>query len=70
MSIDYYICKHCGEAFPDVDDYVCCDWGEHWCSLECAIKDRYIDEHYKFISKSIREDNYGSLNQYNWVKEK
>lgn len=30
----------------------------------------YIDDHYKFISNSVKEDNYGSLNQYNWVKEK
>lgn len=30
----------------------------------------YIDEHYKLISNSIREDNYGSLSEYNWVKEK
>lgn len=30
----------------------------------------YIDEHYKFISKSIRKDNYGSLNRYNWFEEK
>lgn len=29
----------------------------------------YIDEHYKFISNSIREDSYGSLSEY-WVKEK
>ena len=26
----------------------------------------YIDEHYKFI----KEENYGSLSKYNWVKEK
>lgn len=30
----------------------------------------YIDEHYKFISNSIKEENCGSLSEYNWVKEK
>ena len=30
----------------------------------------YIDEHYKFISNNVKEENYGSLNKYNWVKEK
>lgn len=45
MAIDYYTCKHCGETFPDVNDYVSCDCGEHWCSMECAIEDGYIDEH-------------------------
>lgn len=30
----------------------------------------YIDEHYKFISNSVKEENCGSLNEYNWVKEK
>ena len=30
----------------------------------------YIDEHYKFFNNGIKEDNYGSLNKYNWVKEK
>lgn len=30
----------------------------------------YIIEHYKFISNGVKEENYGSLNQYDWVKEK
>lgn len=30
----------------------------------------YIDEHYKFISNSVKEENYGSLNKYNWFEEK
>lgn len=30
----------------------------------------YIDEHYKLIKNGIREERYGSLNQYDWVKEK
>lgn len=30
----------------------------------------YITEHYKFISNGVKEENYGSLNQYDWVKEK
>lgn len=30
----------------------------------------YIDEHYKFIGNSVKEDNYGSLKKYDWVKEK
>lgn len=28
----------------------------------------YIDKHYKFISNNVK--NYGSLNKYDWVKEK
>lgn len=30
----------------------------------------YIDEHYKFFNNGVKENNYGSLNNYNWVKEK
>lgn len=30
----------------------------------------YIDEYYKLFNNSVKEDNYGSLNNYNWVKEK
>ena len=30
----------------------------------------YIDEHYKFISNNVKEENGGSLNKYNRVKEK
>lgn len=30
----------------------------------------YITEHYKFISNEVKEENYGSLNQYDWVEEK
>lgn len=30
----------------------------------------YIDEHYKLIKNEVKEENYGSLNQYGWVKEK
>lgn len=44
MSIDYYSCKHCGDSFPDVVDYVCCECGECWCSEECAETDGYIGE--------------------------
>ena len=30
----------------------------------------YIDEHYKFFNNGVKENNYGSLHKYNWVKEK
>ena len=30
----------------------------------------YIDNNYKFIGSSVKENNYGALNKYNWVKEK
>ena len=30
----------------------------------------YIDKNYKFIGSSVKENNYGALNKYNWVKEK
>lgn len=30
----------------------------------------YIDEHYKFFNNGVKENNYGSLNKYNWIKEK
>lgn len=30
----------------------------------------YIDEHYKLINNGVKEENYGSLNECDWVKEK
>ena len=39
MSIDYVVCKNCGEAFPDCGDFEYCECGETWCSSECADKD-------------------------------
>ena len=30
----------------------------------------YIDEHYKFMNNGVKENNYGSLNQYDYIKER
>lgn len=61
MSIDYFTCKHCGEAFPDCNYYVSCDCGNCWCSDECAIEDGYIDEHC-LIHADL--DNWSTMKQY------
>lgn len=48
MSIDYLVCKECGNTFPDVMDYVSCEnCGSHWCSEECAEDAGYMREHCK-----------------------
>lgn len=39
MSVDYYVCEHCGETFCDADDFVYCECGNRWCCLECAYED-------------------------------
>lgn len=41
MGIDYFSCNYCSDSFPDVIDYVSCDCGNHWCSEECAKKDKF-----------------------------
>jgi hypothetical protein len=41
MGIDYYTCSYCGDTFNDCGHYVSCDCGRHWCSDECAKKDKY-----------------------------
>jgi hypothetical protein len=45
MGIDYYSCCHCGESFPDVDEYVSCECGNKWCCDECAEEDGFIRGH-------------------------
>lgn len=51
MSVDYLICNHCGDTFPDCGYYVTCEGcGSHWCSDECAKEDGYIEEHCKKYS--------------------
>lgn len=37
FGIDYLTCDICGEGFPDVIDYVCCEeCSKVYCSDECA----------------------------------
>ena len=31
MGIDYYTCDECGEAFPDVENYLVCDEYHYFC---------------------------------------
>lgn len=47
MSVDYLICKNCGDTFCDCGDFVSCEeWCENvWCSDECAKADGFVDEH-------------------------
>lgn len=47
MGIDYLSCKYCGDAFPDVIDYISCSCGESWCSEECAEEDGFERKHCK-----------------------
>lgn len=48
MGVDFLVCEHCGEAFPDCGHYVSCQsCGTHWCSDECAAEDGYVTEHCK-----------------------
>lgn len=42
MSVDYLICRYCGDTFADCSSRaVYCDCGIHWCSLECASMSGY-----------------------------
>lgn len=40
MGVEFYVCKRCGDTFPDCGSYVNCnDCYSHWCSDECAEGD-------------------------------
>lgn len=46
MSIDYFTCNYCGEAFPDCIHYISCEnCGTCWCSDECAEEEGFLREH-------------------------
>ncbi|NFH01348.1 hypothetical protein FC831_13855 [Clostridium botulinum] len=46
MSVDFLVCKNCGETFCDCGEYVSCEsCGEHWCCEECAEEDGYNTEY-------------------------
>lgn len=46
MSVDYLVCKNCGDTFPDYGHFVFCEnCGTHWCSDECAEDDGHVEEH-------------------------
>lgn len=46
MSIDYYVCKNCGDTFCECGGYVSCEsCGTKWCDDKCAEDDGYIREH-------------------------
>lgn len=44
MSVDWFVCRCCGDTFPDCGECVFCDCGEHWCSDKCANTDGYQEE--------------------------
>lgn len=45
MSVDYFVCKCCGETVCDCDEnIVFCNCGETWCHIECAKEDGYDKE--------------------------
>ena len=46
MGIDYFVCRKCGRAFPDVCDYVDCsdNCSSLWCCDKCADEDGLIYE--------------------------
>ena len=47
MSVDFLVCKSCGETFCDCGEYVSCECRERWCSDECAEADGYKEEYCK-----------------------
>ena len=57
MSIDYYVCVHCGEPFSDAGHFVCCDnCGTMWCSDECAEADGYTEDGCGYCREEIFTD--------------
>lgn len=62
MSIDYYVCKSCGNTFPDCRKYISCEsCGARWCDETCAKEDGYIKEH---CSLHPDLDNYVLMTEY------
>lgn len=47
MSVDFLVCKNCGDTFCDCGEYVSCECGTNWCSDECAEADGYRKERCK-----------------------
>lgn len=47
MSVNYYVCKNCGNTFCDCGDYVSCECGESWCSDSCAEEDGFVRKDYE-----------------------
>lgn len=39
MGVDFLVCDHCSDTFPDCGHYVECDCGGRWCSDGCAEED-------------------------------
>jgi hypothetical protein len=66
MSVDYLVCKHCGDTFCDCGDFVSCECGEDWCSDECAETDGYKREScksgYDIDDKECEKSCYGCEN--------
>lgn len=66
MSVDFLVCKRCGETFCDCGDFVSCECGENWCSDECAEADGYKEEHCRLgcnkddeeMDACIKKDEY------------
>lgn len=57
MSIDYYVCVHCGEPFSDAGHFVCCDnYGTMWCSDESAEADGYTEDGCEYCREEIFTD--------------
>lgn len=63
MGVDYYVCVHCGESFPDCGYYVHCEGyikgvgycDSVWCSVECAEADGAIyDSHSDYAPSSCK----------------
>lgn len=48
MGVDFYVCKRCGDTFPDYGRYESCEsCGNKWCSQQCAQEDGLREELYE-----------------------
>lgn len=47
MGVDFYSCHYCEDTFPDCGEYVNCECGNHWCSMECAEEEGFVSQYCK-----------------------
>ena len=75
MSVSLFNCLYCNNEFSDFENYVSCECGEKWCSMECAEMDGLNHEekgtcpycYTGYISDSELLDYILNIN--NWTKE-
>lgn len=62
MGVDFLSCENCGHNFPDCGDFVNCECGKHWCSIECAESDGFRYEEDGFTPKDSEWEQETSCN--------